>query len=91
MNEHFIKPLTLRAGGMSYALMRNPDGLECDVFVTHAWAEGCFEFCEKVRAACPPNARGIWICFLANPQSPAGARGPFRKGICGPSALLSGS
>ena len=26
VNEHYIKPLTLAAGGMSYALMKHPEG-----------------------------------------------------------------
>ena len=32
--------MTLKAGGMSYALMKHPKGLSCDVFISHAWAEG---------------------------------------------------
>ena len=34
--EQFIRPLTSRAGNMSWALLKNPSGLPCDVFVTHA-------------------------------------------------------
>ena len=48
VSEHVIKPVTARHGGMSFALMLNPEGLECDLFVTHAWAEGVFEFLAKV-------------------------------------------
>lgn len=40
VNEHFVKPLTSAAGGMSYALMKHPQGLLCEVFISHAWAEG---------------------------------------------------
>eukprot|EP00435_Cladocopium_sp_Y103_P016088 s32_g4.t1 len=40
VNERFVKPLTREAGGMSYALMKHPDGLLCQVFISHAWAEG---------------------------------------------------
>ena len=37
------KPVTLKAGGMSYALMKHPEGLPCDVFISHAWAEGTMD------------------------------------------------
>ena len=40
VNEYFVKPLTRAAGGMSYALMKHPQGLLCEVFISHAWAEG---------------------------------------------------
>lgn len=40
VNDHYVKPLTLAAGGMSYALMKHPEGLLCQVFISHAWAEG---------------------------------------------------
>eukprot|EP00929_Paragymnodinium_shiwhaense_P073241 TRINITY_DN3726_c0_g2_i1.p1 TRINITY_DN3726_c0_g2~~TRINITY_DN3726_c0_g2_i1.p1 ORF type:complete len:610 (-),score=45.74 TRINITY_DN3726_c0_g2_i1:86-1915(-) len=69
VNECYIKPKTREAGGMSWALMRNPGGLECDVFATHAWVEGVFEFTRKVRRAWPRDAKHIYICFLANPQN----------------------
>lgn len=38
VNEHFIKPVTAAAGKMSWGLLKNSAGLECDVFVTHCWA-----------------------------------------------------
>ena len=31
VNEQYIKPITAEAGKMSWALMMNPDGLECDI------------------------------------------------------------
>jgi len=34
VNEQYIKPVTAEAGKMSWALMRNPDGLDCDLFVS---------------------------------------------------------
>ena len=37
LTDRLIKPITLAAGGMSWALMRHPEGLDCDIFVTHAW------------------------------------------------------
>mmetsp|Transcript_103664 Transcript_103664/g.288578 ORF Transcript_103664/g.288578 Transcript_103664/m.288578 type:complete len:539 (+) Transcript_103664:53-1669(+) len=69
VNEYYIKPTTLAAGGMSWALMRNPGGLRCDAFVTHAWSEGVFEFCRKLRRMRPRRAKGLYCCFLANPQN----------------------
>ena len=39
VNEQYIKPVTAHAGKMSWALMRNPYGLKCDLFVSHAWQE----------------------------------------------------
>ncbi|CAK8989230.1 unnamed protein product [Durusdinium trenchii] len=68
VNEHYIKPVTLRAGKMSWALMMHPEGLNCDVFVSHAWQEGIFEFLYKVFWSWPPRARHAWCCMLANPQ-----------------------
>jgi len=69
VNEHYIKPCTLGAGGMSWALMRNPKGLKCDVFVTHCWMEGVFEFTSKVRLMWPKQAYHLYCCFLSNPQN----------------------
>lgn len=69
VNKHFIMPETKRAGGMSYALMLHPEGLVCDVFVTHAWAEGIFEFISKVLRGWPRSGKHLWCCFLANPQN----------------------
>ena len=65
VDKHFIKPATAHAGGMSYALMVHPQGVRCDVFITHAWAEGVFEFVDKVVAAWPDGATALWRCFLA--------------------------
>ena len=42
--EQYIKPVTHSAGKMSWALMRHPEGLPCDLFVTHAWQEGTARF-----------------------------------------------
>ena len=69
VNEHYIKPVTESAGKMSWALMMNPDGLDCDLFVTHAWQEDVFEFTEKVLTSWPHRARHAWCCMLANPQN----------------------
>jgi len=67
--DRYIKPVTKKQGGMSWALMRNPDGLKCDVFATHCWAEGVYEFVGKVRRNWPRGAKHLWACFLANPQN----------------------
>eukprot|EP00929_Paragymnodinium_shiwhaense_P100924 TRINITY_DN6361_c0_g3_i1.p1 TRINITY_DN6361_c0_g3~~TRINITY_DN6361_c0_g3_i1.p1 ORF type:complete len:666 (-),score=63.47 TRINITY_DN6361_c0_g3_i1:139-2136(-) len=68
VNEHFIKPRTLEAG-VSWALMKHPEGLPCDAFVTHSWHEGIFEFAEKVQGLWPSDARHLYCCFLSNPQN----------------------
>ncbi|CAK9066671.1 unnamed protein product [Durusdinium trenchii] len=54
---------------MSWALMMNPDGLDCDLFITHAWQEDVFEFTEKVLTSWPWRANHAWCCMLANPQN----------------------
>ena len=69
VNEQYIKPVTHHAGKMSWALMRHPEGLECDVFVSHAWQEGVFEFLTKVRHSWPRGLQTAWCCMLANPQN----------------------
>lgn len=69
VNEKYIKPETLSAGGMSWALMRNRNGLDCHLFATHCWQEGIFEFIIKVKRAWPRQAHGLWCCFLAIPQN----------------------
>jgi hypothetical protein len=68
VTEHYIKPTTKKAGGMSWALMMNPGGLEIDCFATHAWIEGVWEFIKKVRRCWPTRSKGIYVCFLSNPQ-----------------------
>ncbi|CAK9076395.1 Uncharacterized protein SCF082_LOCUS36833 [Durusdinium trenchii] len=69
VNEKYIKPITALAGKMSWALMMNPQCLESDLFITHAWQEGIFEFIEKVLTSWPARARHAWCCMLANPQN----------------------
>jgi len=68
VTEHFIKPITEKVGGMSWALMCNPKGHPCDLFVSHAWSEGLFEFARHLRRAWPWRADHLWCCVLANPQ-----------------------
>eukprot|EP00928_Gymnodinium_smaydae_P092064 TRINITY_DN75846_c0_g1_i1.p1 TRINITY_DN75846_c0_g1~~TRINITY_DN75846_c0_g1_i1.p1 ORF type:complete len:570 (-),score=43.14 TRINITY_DN75846_c0_g1_i1:79-1788(-) len=69
VNEQLIKPLTARAGNASYALMRHPQGLTCDLFVTHCWKEGIFRFIDKVLCSWPPEAHSAYCCMLSNPQN----------------------
>eukprot|EP00931_Biecheleriopsis_adriatica_P110231 TRINITY_DN8448_c1_g1_i1.p1 TRINITY_DN8448_c1_g1~~TRINITY_DN8448_c1_g1_i1.p1 ORF type:complete len:694 (+),score=105.37 TRINITY_DN8448_c1_g1_i1:16-2097(+) len=69
VNEHYIKPVTKDAGGMSWALMRNPQGVMCDVFASHCWRECVIEFVSKATKVWPQDAKGMYVCFLANPQN----------------------
>ncbi|CAL1130658.1 unnamed protein product [Cladocopium goreaui] len=56
---------------MSYALMKHPSGLLCQIFISHAWAEGIFELGDHVRRAWPRMHRlhNLYCCLLANPQN----------------------
>lgn len=69
LNEQYIKPVTRDAGMMSWALMRNPQGLPCDLFISHAWEEAIFEFLLKVMDSWPTGLLHAWCCILANPQN----------------------
>ncbi|CAK9093046.1 Protein MAK16-like A [Durusdinium trenchii] len=69
VTEQYIKPVTAAAGNVSWALMKNPDGLPCDVFITHAWAEGIYEFVDRVVQSWPRGGRAAYVCFLSNPQN----------------------
>ena len=69
VNEQYIMPVTQQAGKMSWALMRHPDGLDCELFISHAWQEGVFEFLAKVRHSWPRSMQTAWCCMLANPQN----------------------
>ena len=68
VTDQFIKPVSERAGKMSWALLKNPEGLRCDVFVTHCWAEGIYEFLDRVEHSWPWGACAAYVCFLSNPQ-----------------------
>ena len=69
VTEQYIKPITSAAGCASWALMKHPEGLRCDLFITHAWAEGIFEFADKAISCWPRHAAGAYVCFLSNPQN----------------------
>ncbi|CAE7352526.1 unnamed protein product [Symbiodinium natans] len=71
VNEHYVKPVTCAAGGMSYALMKHAEGLPCQVFLSHAWAEGLFELGDLVSRGWPrlQGLVNVYCCLLANPQN----------------------
>merc|ERR1740123_1893615 len=72
VNAQVIKPKTRRASPVpcvSWALMCNPTGLQIDLFVSHAWDEGVFEFVGSLQNAWPSGVQVAWVCFLANPQN----------------------
>jgi len=79
INEQVIKPMTadpsLELPGASWALMSKDIGTHVTLFVTHAWAEGVFEFASKLQQAWPKDENGTcqqaaaYICFLSNPQN----------------------
>lgn len=64
--DEVVKPLTM-GSNESYALLLNPDGLPIKHFITHAWAEGYKQFVKELQAL--GLSGGLWICFLANPQT----------------------
>ncbi|CAJ1330431.1 unnamed protein product [Effrenium voratum] len=95
VTDQFIKPVTRRAGKMSWALLKNPEGVPCDVFVTHAWAEGIFEFVDRLEHSWPQRAKGAYVCFLSNPQNldissliASPMESPFAKALQSASSLL---
>jgi hypothetical protein len=69
VNQQLILPVTEKAGQMSWALMLHPDGLDCDVYVTHCWQEGIYEFIDKVLNSWPRGAQSAYCCMLSNPQN----------------------
>ncbi|CAJ1379016.1 unnamed protein product [Effrenium voratum] len=71
VNSYVVKPMTLKAGGASYALMKHPDGLECEVFVSHSWHGGIFHLQRGVHVAWPQlyQRRNLYCCLLSNPQN----------------------
>jgi len=66
--KEFIKREARKNDGLSWALMRNPAGLKCEGFASHAWIEGVYEFIEKLLGCWPRQVNGMYICFLSNPQ-----------------------
>lgn len=68
VNELYVKPTTKAAGGMSWALMRHPQGLRCDAVAVHSWNQGFFEFIEELRRLWPGDAEHLFLYFLGCPQ-----------------------
>jgi len=73
VNEKWIKPQTISTG-LSWALQKNRKGLPVKWFVSHAWAEKFKDFVVAIDAFAESEKSygkddGIWICFLANPQT----------------------
>ena len=71
VNSYVVKPVTLKAGGASYALMKHPEGLECEVFVSHSWHGGIFHLGRGIHAAWPQlyQRDNLYCCLLSNPQN----------------------
>eukprot|EP00928_Gymnodinium_smaydae_P067495 TRINITY_DN5047_c0_g1_i2.p1 TRINITY_DN5047_c0_g1~~TRINITY_DN5047_c0_g1_i2.p1 ORF type:complete len:737 (-),score=56.20 TRINITY_DN5047_c0_g1_i2:199-2409(-) len=69
VNEQYIKPVTAAAGKMSWALMLHPDGLDCDMFISHGWKEGVYEFVDSVVCSWPRGVHAAYFCVLSNPQN----------------------
>ncbi|CAK0888635.1 unnamed protein product [Prorocentrum cordatum] len=96
VNSQFIRPVTLSAGKVSWALMLHPEGLPCDLFITHGWEEGVFEFCDNVMNSWPVGAKHAYLCILSNPQnlnisalvsSPTDS--PFAKALASATRMLA--
>ncbi|CAE7418780.1 unnamed protein product [Symbiodinium sp. CCMP2592] len=95
VNRQYIMPVTDEAGKVSWALMRHPEGLDCDVFISHAWQEGVFEFLSKVLHSWPAGSRHVWCCMLANPQNldissylQSPSRSPFAQALQASTCVL---
>merc|ERR1719502_1991975 len=76
VKDQIIMPLTADPGlelpGLSWALKSRPSGTKVSLFVTHAWAEGIFEFYNNLQKAWPAGADAwvaAYICVLSNPQN----------------------
>lgn len=64
-----IRPICAMKGGRSWALLHYPEGLKCDLFISHSWSEGVYEFLDKVLHSWPLFAKHAYCCMLANPQT----------------------
>eukprot|EP00438_Fugacium_kawagutii_P022949 Skav226786 [mRNA] locus=scaffold8:348396:349919:- [translate_table: standard] len=75
--EQVIKVMTADSSlimpGVSWALKESLVGEVAMHFVSHAWAEGAFEFHRLLKQAWRnsgfPQDAGAYICFLSNPQN----------------------
>ena len=77
VNQYLIKELTKVAHdglpGLSYAMQCNlaTGGLQCELFFSHAWSEGVFEFIDHALEAWPEECEGAYICTCVLRRSPA--------------------
>jgi len=74
VNVMFIKPSTgpnaRTVPFASYALQCNPTaGRSCDLFISHVWDEGCFEFIALVVPHWPRDVRGAFVSVFSVPQN----------------------
>ena len=74
VNDQVIKPMTadpsLILPGVSWALSDCLAGHAVTHFVSHAWAEGLFEFCRLLfQQWLETEGTSAYICFLSNPQN----------------------
>ena len=74
VTDQLLKPLAEahpELPGLSYALAHNLEagGLRCDLFFSHVWSEGVFEFIDNALAHWPDECEGAYICCLSNPQN----------------------
>jgi len=69
INEQLIQPRTAVAGNMSWALALHPEGLKCDLFITHCWQEGIYELIDRVLNSWPSECQNAYCCVLSNPQN----------------------
>jgi len=68
--DEIIKP-KCKSDAVSYAVLKNAEGLDCSTFVTHAWFEPFLEFVGALMEYFGAGfyRRVFWICFTANPQT----------------------
>ena len=76
VTDQLLKPLAKahpELPGLSYALAQNLEagGLRCDLFFSHVWSEGVYEFIANALQAWPDDLAdcGAYVCTLSNPQA----------------------
>jgi len=73
-NAMFIRPRTNETASIlpfaSYALQCNDEaGLECELFVSHCWDQGVFDFVTTLLSVWPHRCAGAFISSLSCPQN----------------------
>ena len=74
VTDQLLKKLTAKHDvmpGASYGVQCNLEtgGLRCELFISHVWSEGVYEFIDHALAAWPDECEGAYICTLSNPQN----------------------